>query len=61
VKLEEWRSTTNKVERHYFVERAGREVYVVGFNPEMVSPALQAAILSMIEFEHALKEAKAAA
>lgn len=48
LKLERWYATSGKSELHYFlVGPGGRERYVVGFNPDELSPAVRRRILRL--------------
>ncbi len=54
IELEEWTSTQNRCERHYFL-RDGQQhgyqrgQYVFGYNPAMVSEATAIRIMALIE------------
>lgn len=47
--LEEWKSTTNLTERHYFLDKPHQ--YVFGFNPEIIKPHVLRKILKIIKEE----------
>jgi hypothetical protein len=54
LRLEEWKSTENRHEKHYFMAdglAAGyqKSSYVFGYNPEIVSPDKVRRILAIIE------------
>lgn len=55
LQLEEWSSTHNRKERHYFLQDGGKQhgyqsdgAYLCGLNPELVSPELEAQILELL-------------
>ena len=56
IEIEEWRSTQNREEIHYFVRDGKRHgyqggAYLFGYNPELVSEETAGRIMALIQAE----------